>query len=31
VEEDLAVHYNSVGFGYIIEEHKTKLNILEDK
>jgi hypothetical protein len=31
VEEALVVHYNSVGFGYLIEEHKTKVKRLEDK
>jgi hypothetical protein len=31
VEEALVVHYNSVGFGYLTEEQKTKVERLEDK
>jgi hypothetical protein len=31
VEDDLAVRYNSAGFGYLIEEHKREVKMLEDK
>jgi len=31
VEESLALHYNSEGFGYLIEEKKLEAKLLEDK
>jgi hypothetical protein len=31
VEEALELHYNSEGFGYLIEEHKLEVKLLEDK